>query len=261
MFNKKLLSLFTGLFFVAHAPSAMAVTVVSVDPASLTGTAVVDFEDLNLANGETVNYDNEFESGTVQFSASFVGQTVSASGLFDILSGTPSSPLTFMADVMNENILAVDGGDGNFGNTGIAGLGPLGFPAPDAIGEGAISMLFDFDQSEFAFDLIGGDGGSATLQFFDRTGGLLSEVNTGSISGTIMLGFATDDGSQSIAGVSIMNTDLGGIGVDNIRSDVVGVVGPPPASPPPGAGNPTLPPGILLMATGLLALVGFRRKA
>lgn len=247
--------------FVATTGLAFAATVSVVDPSTLSGTAVVDFEDLGLTALETVNFDGEFESGTVQFSAGFVGQTITASGSFDSLSGTPTGPLALFNDDAGANILAVDGGDGNVGNTSIAGLGPLGFPASDAIGEGAISLLFDFDQSEFGFDLIGGDGGGATLQFFSREGTLLSEIATGSIFGTISLGFATDDGSQSIAGVSVFNSDPGGIGVDNILSDVVGVIGPPPTVPPvttPVAPIP-LPAGSLLLFSGLLAL-GASRK-
>ncbi|MEM7724632.1 MAG: hypothetical protein AAF376_20045, partial [Pseudomonadota bacterium] len=248
----------TGSFstFAATTGLASATTVSVVDPSTLSGAAVVDFEDLGLAALDTINLDEEFESGTVQFSAGFVGQTITPSGSFDTLSGTPTGPLTLFNDDPDENILAVDGGDGNVGNTSIAGLGPLGFPAFDAIGEGVISLLFDFDQSEFGFDLIGGDGGGATLQFFSRDGMLLSEIATGTIFGTISLGFATDDGSQSIAGVSIVNSDPGGIGVDNILSDVVGVIGPPPTVPPvtPPVAPIPLPAGAWLLLSGLAVL-------
>ncbi|MCV3274334.1 hypothetical protein [Roseobacter sinensis] len=236
-----------------------AATVTLVDPATLSGTAVVDFEDLNLGLGATVNYDGEFESGTVQFSAGFVGQTIGVSGFFDTVSGSPSGPLALFDDAANQNILAVDGGDGNFGNTSIAGLGPLGFPTANAIGEGVISVLFDFDQSEFGFDLIGGDGGTATLQFFGRDGSLLTEITTNPLFGTLMLGFATDDTSKSIAGVTILNSDPGGVGVDNVRSDVRGVIGPPPVGPRPEI--VPLPAGILLLGSGLLALGAARRES
>lgn len=231
---------------------AWAATVDLVDPATLTGTAVVDFEDLNLGSFETINYDDEFESGTVQFNAGFVGQTIGTSGTFDTISGSPTSPLTLFNDAPGQNILAVDGGDGNVGNTSIAGLGPLGFPNANAVGEGVISLLFDFDQSEFGFDLIGGDGGTVTLQFFDRNGTLLTEITTDPLFGTLMLGFMTDDNSESIAGVTIFNSDIGGVGVDNIRSDVVGVVGPPPTGPQPSV--VPLPAGFMLLGTGLLVL-------
>lgn len=242
-------------FAAACSFASASAAVIQVDPATLTGSAFVDFEDLGLANNETQNSDGTFESGTVLFGAQFAGQTKGISGDFDTLSGSPTGPLTLLNDVANENIVIVDGGDGNAGNTAIAGLGPRAYPNADAVGEGSIAMLFDFDQSEFGFDLIGGNSGSVTLQFFSRAGSLLSEIFIASVAGTLSLGFETDDGSLSIAGVVITNGDLGGIGVDNIRSDVRGVVGPPPT-----VSEVPLPSAALLMGFGLAGFGAMKRK-
>jgi hypothetical protein len=100
----------------------------------------------------------------------------------------------------------------------------------------------------------GGDAGSAALEFFDRMGVMLSQINTGAIFGTVSLGFATDDRSKSIAGVSILNADPGGIGVDNVGSDVVGVI-----SPPPIAAAVPLPARAQMLGPGFIVLGEWRR--
>lgn len=233
-------------------------SIIQIDPGSLSGTALVDFEDLGLGNGEQVTFDSTFESGFTLFGESFVGQTVSQSGNFDVLSGAPTDPLTLANGPANQNITAIDGGAGDIGNTAIAGSGPLGYPDPNAVGEGSIAILFDYDQSEFGFDIVGADGGSATAQFWGRDGSLLDEIifNLG-VAIFTSFGFQTDDGSFSIAGVSIFNDDPGGIGFDNFRSDVEGV----PGTPDDPGGNPVSvpePSSILLAMLGLI-FIGMRR--
>jgi len=232
-----------------HTSNAL---IVQVDPATLSGTELIDFEDLGLTDFETRNYDGIFESGNALFGERFVGQTLTTSGDFDILSGSPTGPLAIATGVQNQNVSAIDGGAGDVGNTALAGNGPLEYPAYNAIGEGAIAVLYDFDQGEFGFDLIGADSGTAFVQFWARDGSLIDEIvlnlGTAIISS---FGFRTDDLSDIVAGVSIYNNDPAGIGIDNLISNVPGVPGPPTTVPEPGT--------LMLLALGLLAL-GFARR-
>ncbi|MEM9838853.1 MAG: hypothetical protein AAF830_06810 [Pseudomonadota bacterium] len=224
--------------------------VIEIDPGALTNNAIVDFEDLGLGDNESVNSDGIFESGTVAFSARFAGQTQGVDGDFDTLTSTANNPLSLENDVANQNVGIFDGADANAGNTSILGLGPAGFGTNEGIGEGSIAMLFDFDQSEFGIDIIGGNGGAVSIQFFQRDGSLLDELTVTDLVGATALAFRTLSGMNLIAGIAITNNDIGGVAFDNIRSDVLGNDDTVP-----------VPPAAILMAGGLLALRRRRRRA
>lgn len=244
------------LLFLLGSTSVAYGGILQVDYSSLSGAAGADFEDLGLADSEQLTFDSIFESGNTSFGESFAGQTVTTSGEFDVLTGSPTDPLTLLAGGSTTNVTAVDGGAGDVGNTSIAGSGPLGFPDPNAVGEGSIAILFDFDQSEFGFEIVGSDGGSATAQFWGRDGSLIEEVFF-TLGSSIFdsFGFITDDASQSVAGVSIFNNDPGGIGFDNFIFDIAGTPGTPGD---PGVSVPE-PSTIALLGIGLLGIMLRRR--
>ena len=129
--------------------------VAQVDPSTLTCDGTITFDDVAGGAAPGTNYDAVFESDGAVFAERFAGQTLSASGDFDVLSGTPTSPLTLQVGAANQNLNVFINGPSQV----LTGLGPLGFPGFDAIGEGSFAVLFDFDQSEFGFDLVGGNGG------------------------------------------------------------------------------------------------------
>ncbi|QKK08287.1 MAG: hypothetical protein HND58_08905 [Planctomycetota bacterium] len=104
------------------------------------------------------------------------------------------------------------------GGTGhaISGLSSPGWPNFQAIGEGAATFLFDVGQPDVGFTTFGAlDGGDLRADFYDRGGGLLGSVTIDEIRDG-GFGFATSDGSASIAGMVITNTEAEGISYDNV---------------------------------------------
>lgn len=225
--------------------SLLADPVNQVSYGSLTGTALINFEDLAHLGAPGTNYNGIFESGGANFAERFVGQTLSYSGDSDILSATTTGALTLQVGAANQNINIFDYGTG-FGNV-LDGLGKKGYPNFDGIGEGSFAVLFDFDQSEFGFRLLGGNGGMAEVNFFARSGTLISSITLSGLSDTYY-GFSRNGGVEDIAGISIHNTDLGGIGFDDLKHSKQGI----PGDPVPDAGSTSLMLGSVLAGLALL---------
>jgi len=223
------------LWSASGASAGIAEPVAQVDPATLTCDGTVTFDDVAGGASPGTNYDAVFESGGADLAERFAGQTLSANGDFDVLSGSPS-PLTLQTGAANQNLNVFVNGSSQV----LTGLGPVGFPAANAIGEGSFAVLFDFDQSEFGFDLVGGNAGTATVDFFGRDGTLIHTIVLTALSDQ-SYGFQREGGLNDIAGISIQNDDAGGIGFDNLCHDVAGVVGQPTPTPTPTA-TPTPTP-------------------
>lgn len=224
---------------------AWADPVNQVSPGSITGTGVITFDDVAGGSAPGTNYNSIFESNGASFAERFTGQTNTPSGGFDVLSGSPTGPLSLAVGAAGQNLNVF-----TFTTNVLTGLGPLGFPSFDAIGEGSFAVLFDFDQSQFAFQLVGGNAGSAFLSFFSRDGSLIDEITLSGLSDQTY-GFIRDGGIQDIAGISIYNNDPGGIGFDNLVHDVPGVPGEPG-----GNGHPSVPApsALVLLGTALLGV-------
>jgi hypothetical protein len=208
------------------APAQAQVTQVSCG--SLTGTGLVTFEDV-----ATGNHDNIIESGSVCVAERFIGQTLTSvpgsfGEIFDVLDTVASSPLQLQIGDPNDNIYILS----RLGSRTLTGLGPLGSPNPNAIGEGAVALLFDFGQSEIGFDVGGANVPcSFTINFFGSTGNLI-DTKTVTCSNACF-GFTRDGGMNDIFGVSIHNTDPAGIAYDNVIHDAPGVEGCEPFCPDP----------------------------
>ena len=193
-------------------PTITIPLVASVDPSTLTTTSVITFDEVAGSNGVGMNYDALINLPGVAFGEHFAGQTVSFNGDFDVVSGTPSSPLTLQAGQANQNLSVYNSGNGNL----LAGVGPLGFPSVDAVAEGAVAIFFAADQSQIGFDLHGGQGGSAAVVFFRRDGSLIGTVTLTNVTDS-PYGFRRNLGVADIAGVTIQNDDPGGVALDNVK--------------------------------------------
>src|SRR5215831_15037128 len=187
--------------------------VVMVNPSSVPCPQLVDFTD--IAGGATpgTNYDGVVVSGGLLFAERFVGQTVGFSAEFDVISGSPSNPLMPQVGAPGQNLDVFD-----YAGNVLDGLGNIGYPDIDAIGEGSISIYFPIPQSRVKLDLVGGNNGSATLSFYRADGSHIDDVLVSGLA-DLPYGFAMFDGSPSISGILIQNTDPSGIGIDNICFD------------------------------------------
>lgn len=201
-----------GLVVLLSAAGVAGAQITQVDYGLLTGTGFEAFEGFAGGGAPGTNYDSPVSNASVTFGEAFVGQTVTPNGNFDVLSGNPTGPITVATGAANQNLCIFDNGLGNV----ITGLGPLGFPNFDAIGEGSLAFEFTDDQAEFGFQLVGGNFGNATVSFFQRDGTLLETIVIPNLADSFY-GFTRDGGLQDIAGVSIHNDDLAGIGLDNLK--------------------------------------------
>jgi hypothetical protein len=232
------LSVFLAL---SIAALAHADPINEVDYATLSGAGFIDFESLTGGAPPGTNYDGIISIPGASFAERFAGQVLGSSGNSDTLSGTPSGPLDLQVGAANQNLVVYAfAPDGNQ----IGGLGPVGFPDFNAIGEGSVAILFERDQSEFGFESTGGDAGDAVFSFFRRDGSLISTLNPMGL-GSDFFGFRREGGVRDIAGISITNTDAGGIVFNDIKFDVPGV-------PEPSA--------VLIFGTGLAAFVAWRLR-
>ena len=197
-------------------PSSVTPTgglIVAVDPVTVPCLQIATFSDVLGGDSPGTNYDGLLFSGGLQFAERFMGQTLGSSGDFDLVSGSPVSPLTLQVGSAGQNLDVFA-----YTTNVLAGLGHLGFPDLDAIGEGSIAIYFPYPQSRVSFQLVGGNGGSATLSFFRMNGTLIDNVVVSGLA-DLGYGFATADDSPTISGILIQNTDPSGIGVVNICHD------------------------------------------
>lgn len=196
-------------------PAAAAGAIEQVDPATLTVTGLLTFGQFGA---ELSNHDDVVVLDGAMFAEHFAGQDVSSNDqVFDVLSGVPTAPLTLQAGAIGHNLATVSNPASDA--VVIAGLGVLNLPDNDAIGEGALSVLYRQDQSELGFTIDGADGGTATVSFFRRDGSLIQtlEVPVGDNDGATAFAFRRLGGVQDIAGISIQNNDPGGVGYHDFR--------------------------------------------
>jgi hypothetical protein len=184
--------------------------IVAVDPLTVNCRFTATFDDVPGGDNPGTNFDQPLLSGGVLFAERFVGQELSTIGTFDAVAGIPSGPLTLLTGAPGQNLDVF-----LYSSNVLAGLGTLGFPDLDAIGEGSIAMLFPTPQARLTIQLVGGNGGDARLSFYRGDGTLIDDVTISGL-GEATYGFATSDASASIVGILVQNTDPSGMGIDNV---------------------------------------------
>ena len=201
----------TAMAASAGLAHANPINVVAYDP---TGKSLIDFEDAAATAFPGTVYNGTLTSGGATLSERFVGQVLTSAGDNDVLSGTPTGPLTLQAGAANQSLdLGTDNGTHN-----LIPCGPRGCADPNGYGEGAFAVRFGGGTGYFGFQEFFADSPNAvtTLDFFDAAGGLIQRVTVGT-SGSF--GFSREGGAADIAGVSVFTGDLGGLGYDNLLYD------------------------------------------
>lgn len=207
------------------ATGAAAEGVVVVDCATLNLPVQIDFENFpRVVNG--TRYDEILTFPGASIGERFAGQELSSVNRFDVLATVATAPLRLLAGNPGNN-LSVEA-RGSRQNT-LYGLGPVGFAYKDGAGEGAVAMLFNADQTAIgmSFELEMAYAGSpppgaVQLAFFGRDAALIGEISFSGQGRTRGCFQATGAG---IAGVSITNTDIQGISIDDIAFEKVLVLG------------------------------------
>ena len=201
-------------FLIALSPRAEACDspVCLVDPESLDLPRVITFDDTTAGFGPGYHVENLLVMRGAVFGERFAGQTVTSQGDHDTVTGSASRPLTVLPGAPGQNLSVVHFS----GNNVLNGYGIAGYPKRNAQGEGAISFLFDANQSALAFQIRGGEAGGAEVAFFNRNGDILAKIKLPP-PGEHAFGFLRSNGSADIAGVLLTNTDPQGLALDNIR--------------------------------------------
>lgn len=183
-----------------------------VDPDSLDLPRIITFDDTTAGFGPGFLIEDLLIMRGAVFGERFAGQTVTAIGDHDSITGQATGPLTVLPGAPGQNLSIVHFS----GNNVLNGYGVAGFPKRHAQGEGAISFLFDANQSALAFQVRGGEDGGAFVTFFKRDGGVIDTIKLPP-PGEFAFGFLRVDGTADIAGVLLTNTDPQGLALDNIR--------------------------------------------
>lgn len=224
------------LLFAVIASAAQPQAIQQVPYAELEDKLVarIDFETYPKAMSPGNPLDGVVVFDGARFAEQFAGQLVAQEAGFDTLHLLPVRPLTLQPGVPGQN-LAVE--FIFFLSNQLKGMAPPGFPEKNAGGEGAVSILFDRDQSALGFVVASEPDpkdaaiprGRMTVAFYRRDGGLIDRLEIELEWLLAGYGFQRTTGVEDIAGVSITNRDPQGVMIDDVIFDrdlVVGLLRP-----------------------------------
>lgn len=232
-FGRRQMNLCAALFLCATLPAPVLaegqITAMDYDEVAGLVPGHVGFATLpdRAYPGYTLNAGYAFAGGRIgeHFAGQTVGEVTADDDRFDQITGTPSAPLTVQNGPPGRNISISQ--HRAFGSNALYPLGPVGQPAPEGRGEGALSVQFTPPvcavgiriHTEYLNDLGTTDAhqGAVTIRFFAADGGMLDDLPLTLGAGISDLGFAHHRFRGEIAGVQIENRDPGGISVDDLR--------------------------------------------
>ncbi|MRU13883.1 hypothetical protein FDP25_00375 [Roseovarius sp. A21] len=185
--------------------------------------ARITFDSLPPRPEPGLNFDAPMRLGHTWLGQHFAGQDIENINGFDRVSGLPGAPLALRPGPPGKN-LSVAYHQG-FESNALFPLGPAGFPALSARGEGALAILFDQGQRAIAFKVhsdyvapLGGAPrpGDVTLMLYTRQGTLIARLDSPLDPAITKIGLRRTNGLPDIAGVVVLNNDPGGIAIDDI---------------------------------------------
>lgn len=194
--------------------------VCQVDPDTLALPSLITFEDQRATMGPGHLINDLLVLPGVVLAERFVGQPLEYNGNHDTVRGPATAPLTPLAGVPGQTMSLVM----MSGNKVLNGYGKAAFPSRDGQGEGAISVLFDTDQSALAFDIRGGEDGHAKVMFLRRDGTVITTLRVRKLR-EYSVGFERKNGTGDIAGIVVMNDDPQGLALDNLRFGHIRILG------------------------------------
>ncbi len=186
---------------------------------------IVTFDALPRRPEPGINFDENIYFAGLWLGEHFAGQQLGRgpNGHDALLSGTPNVPLIIRPGQPRKNqSVAFHWG---YGSNALFPLGPDGFDDITGRGEGAVALLFDHDQHAIGLRLhthydapLGNapDLGQLTVLFFARNGTLIDRITVKLSPTVVELGWRHAQNHPDIAGMLILNTDPGGIAVDDI---------------------------------------------
>lgn len=148
-----------------------------------------------------------------------VGQTTTPSGVYEIVSGTPSLPLTMDGSVpLTTGVSVFTGQPAN--ELDMAPEGTAGWPSANSLGEGSFTVLYELDQKTVGLSIgYANLANQAQALFYDRTGRLIGSLvvaHPPTSTGEVPVAFSVKSGPW-IAAMTVNNTDGGGLGYDDLR--------------------------------------------
>lgn len=218
--------------YLAFAPGVVLAQAVERAPYTVLEDELVqriDFESLPRvpSPGRAVDTIAVFDGARI--AERFRGQVVVQSDGFDALLAQPERPLALEPGQPGQN-LAFE--FVYFMSNLMMGTAPPGFPERAGGGEGAVSILFDRDQSALGFRVASepkpkspAAKGQMQVTFFRRDGSRIALMNVELDWMLGSYGFRRTDGTEDIAGISITNRDPQGVMIDDVIFDRDLVVG------------------------------------